>query len=259
MKPLALWCAALSGASFLLGCNQTSHCGSPADADVSSDGGHCDCDVTCPRPQDADQARSDCGTPDEPQSCDDLAALRRIINDRRSFRSFSNGSITREDVMDLVWAAQGVTDPDNGFRAAPSAGATYPLETYVVADRVDGLDPGVYRYDPEENSLELSGPTGTHGAELAAASVDQAWVREAAANILFAAVYERTTERYGTRGYNYVSMEAGHAAENLLLMATARGLGSVPIGAFDNAAVVDLLGLPDGQDPLYYVCVGQRE
>lgn len=167
--------------------------------------------------------------------------------------------------MSLLWAAQGVTlspqDADRvdgaGLRAAPSAGATFPLETYLVTARVSGLQPGLYHYRPRENALEPSSTLGGLSEPLAEASLGQTAVRTAPAVILFTAVIERTAQRYGERAERYVMMELGHACQNAHLMATALGLGSCAIGAFDEERLSRALELPEQHVPYYMLTVGR--
>jgi SagB-type dehydrogenase family enzyme len=181
-------------------------------------------------------------------------SLEEALAQRRSVREFVPGALTLEEVSRLAWAAQGVTRP--GHRTAPSAGATYPLEIYLVAGDVKDLSAGVYRYRPGQHRLEAVSD-GDIRRQLADAAVEQKWVGDSAMVAVIAAVFERTTARYGRRGERYVHMEAGHAAENLLLQATALGLGATPVGAFHDAEVSRLLHLPSGEKPLYLIPVGR--
>jgi len=182
-------------------------------------------------------------------------SLEEALSQRRSIRAYKPGSLTLEETSQLLWATQGITG-DNGFRAAPSAGATYPLETHIVVGDVAGLEPGLYRYDAAAHSLSVV-KEGELRPELSKLSLDQPSVREAAAVIVLSAVYERTTERYGDRGQMYVHMDVGHAAENALLQATALGLGAVPVGAFRTRTVGAMLGFPETQLVLYLIPVGR--
>ncbi|HET6497478.1 MAG TPA: SagB/ThcOx family dehydrogenase [Coriobacteriia bacterium] len=183
--------------------------------------------------------------------------LADAIRERRSVRSYEPGPITLEQLSQLLWATQGITDERREFRTAPSAGATYPLEVFVIAGEVEGLGPGVYRYAPREHllTLVLEGDVRT---EMARAALGQGFVAEAPLTVLIAAVYERTERRYGQRGQRYVYMEVGHAAQNLHLQAVALGLGSVPVGAFNDAQVGEIAGLGDDEAPLYLIPVGRR-
>ncbi len=182
-------------------------------------------------------------------------SLEEAILRRRTRRDFARGQLTLEQISQLLWAAQGVTGP-NSFRAAPSAGATYPLETYLAVGQVEGIAQGLYHYDPASHSLTIV-KDGDLRVGMAEAALSQPAVRTAAAIIVLSAVYERTTERYGDRGKMYVHIDVGHAAENVLLQATALGLGSVPVGAFRTRTIGSLLGLPEEQVPLYLVPIGR--
>ena len=182
-------------------------------------------------------------------------SVEEAIRLRRSVRDFKDDPLSVEQISQLLWAGQGITE---GFkRAAPSAGATYPLILYiVVGDKgVNGLAPGIYEYVPQTHSLVLI-KTGDSRQKLAAACLGQTFIQEAPVNIIIAADYERTTARYGERGKKYVHMEAGHAGENIYLQAVSLRLGTVVVGAFDDDAVAAVLELPEGQDPLYVMPVG---
>jgi len=187
---------------------------------------------------------------------DSEISIEQSLLERRSIRSYTGQPLTLQEISQLLWAAQGLTDP-RGFRTAPSAGGLYPLELYIVAGDVEGLAAGVYRYQPDGHQLVKAGD-GDKRAELAEAALGQEWVEEGAVSIVFTAVYERTTGKYGDRGIRYVHMEAGHAAQNLCLQATALGLGAVTVGAFHDGEVSQLLNLPAEEEPLYIIPVGIR-
>ncbi len=184
-------------------------------------------------------------------------SVEEAIQRRRSIRSYTDEPLSLQDISQLMWAAQGITDPARKFRATPSAGATYPLELYVVVGNncVTALSGGLYRYDPSEHRLEYIFKDDLRSS-VAEAALGQSWVREAPINIVIAAVYERTTNRYGERGIRYVHMEAGHVGQNLYLQAVARGLGMVVVGAFHDDQVQGLLQLPTDQKPLYIIPIG---
>ncbi len=190
----------------------------------------------------------------EPRYDSDVSVEEAILQ-RRSIRDYTNESLTLKEVAQLLWAAQGITDP-RGYRAAPSAGATYPLEVYTVIGNVEGVAPGIYQYEPETHQL-LKVVDGDKRQALAVAAVDQEWVAQGAINIVITAIYERTTDRYGQRGVRYVDMEAGHAAQNVYLQAVALNLGTVVIGAFHDDQVAKILKLPDNEIPLYIMPVGR--
>lgn len=191
-----------------------------------------------------------------PPKVDSSHALEQALAGRRSVRDFSGAPLTREQLGQLLWSAQGITSPE-GFRTTPSAGALYPLELFAVVGAVEDLEPGVYRYHPVGHALEKTAD-GDRRALLTRAARGQSWVREAALVVVFAAVYERTTHKYGERGIRYVHMEVGHASQNLFLQAQALRLGSVVVGAFDDGEVAAALELAEGIRPLSLMPVGRR-
>lgn len=183
-------------------------------------------------------------------------SVERALSVRRSVRDYRDAPLTLAESSQLLWAAQGVTAPREGLRTAPSAGATYPLELYLIAGRVQGLAAGVYRYGPHQHEL-VSVRGGDVRGLLAAAALGQTFIEQAAAVLVITAVYERTTRRYGDRGVRYVHMEAGHASQNVYLQAVALRLGTVVVGAFDDARVQQILHAPPGEHALYLMPVGR--
>ncbi|MHC4563623.1 MAG: SagB/ThcOx family dehydrogenase [Planctomycetota bacterium] len=176
-------------------------------------------------------------------------SLREALATRRSVRSFKPDALTAEQITQLCWAAQGVSDERRGFRTAPSAGALYPLELYVVtAD-------GVNRYQPDKHALVEHAP-GDKREGLQAAALGQTFIGQAPATFIITAVVARTERKYGDRAERYVLMEVGHAGQNLLLQATALGLGAVPVGAFSDDRVGKILSLPANETPVYLIPVG---
>jgi len=177
-------------------------------------------------------------------------SLEAAIARRRSVRRYASGDLSLEQIGQLLWAAQGITGGRAVLRAAPSAGACHPLEFYVCRAG------GVWRYEPQRHRLARHLERDVRGA-LAAAAWGQQFIAEAPCVFVVSAVFERTTRRYGERGrLRYVPMDAGHAAQNLLLQAVALGLASVPVGAFDDAAIRQVLALPTREEPLYILPVG---
>jgi len=178
-------------------------------------------------------------------------SLEEAISRRRSRRNFRDRDLSREQIGQLLWAAQGITGrtAGAGLRTAPSAGALYPLEVYAVTKA------GVFRYLPDRHSIESLADKDLRQA-LADAALGQESVSQAPLDLVLCAVYGRVTGKYGERGVRYVRMEAGHAAQNMHLQAAALGLGSVPIGAMDDKAVQKVLSLPRDQEPLYIIPVG---
>mgnify|MGYP002260233258 CR=1 FL=1 len=192
----------------------------------------------------------------EPKYHSDISIEEALLK-RRSVRSFSDSPLTLSEVSQLLWAAQGITSP-RGLRTAPSAGALYPLEIYIVAGNVDQLPDGVYHYMPAAHEL-VRVINGDKRTELCAAALGQTSVRNAAAVIVFAAVYERTTVKYGDRGMQYAYMEIGHAAQNVFLQAVQLNLGTVAIGAFNDDEVKKILKMPDREQPLYIMPAGRMK
>ena len=186
---------------------------------------------------------------------DGALSLERVLSKRRSIREYHPGPLTLAEVSQLLWAPQGLTSAE-GLRTAPSAGALYPLELYLVAGDLSGLPSGIYRYLSRYNELHRV-VTGDKRASLAAAAFGQKWVKESAAVVVFAAVYERVTIKYGERGVRYTHIEVGHAAQNLSLQAAALNLGTVTVGAFNDAAVKKLLHMGDDEQPLYLMPLGR--
>lgn len=176
--------------------------------------------------------------------------LTQALAKRRSLREYGLRALSMQELSQLLWATQGITDW-RGFRTAPSAGATYPLEVYLATSE------GLFRYEPQGHQLRRLGQQDLRPA-LAGAALQQGWVREAPAVFILTAVAERTARRYGQRAERYIAMEIGHAAQNLLLQAVALGLGGVPVGAFEDDKVAKVLGLPKDEAPLYIVPVGKQ-
>ncbi|MFH1672413.1 MAG: SagB/ThcOx family dehydrogenase [Pseudomonadota bacterium] len=187
---------------------------------------------------------------------DSKTSVEKALLERRSVRDYKDVPLTLSEVGQLLWAAQGITDR-RGFRTAPSAGALYPLELYVVAGNVNNLPDGIYKYRPYGHEL-MRVVEGDKRIELCNAALGQSPVRDAAAVIVFSAVYERTTGKYGQRGIQYVYMEVGHAAQNICLQTASLNLGTVTIGAFYDDTVKRILNMPEKEEPLYIIAVGRR-
>lgn len=186
-----------------------------------------------------------------PAMLDGALSLEAIIARRRTRREFDSRPLSWAEIGQLLWATGGITDPASDKRAAPSAGARYPLEFYAV------LPIGLYHYQPQSHSLTLVFE-GDARTELAAATW-QEFIAQAPCTIAISAIFQRTTERYGQRGQDrYVPMDVGHAAQNLLLQAVALGLVGCPVGSFDDRQVAAALHLPLDETPLYLLPVGKE-
>ncbi|MEW6214864.1 MAG: SagB/ThcOx family dehydrogenase [Nitrospirota bacterium] len=186
---------------------------------------------------------------------DSKLSIEKALLKRRSVRDYKDEPLTLAEVSQLLWSAQGITDP-RGFRAAPSAGALYPLEVYVVVGNVSSLSDGIYKYKPYGHEL-VSIMKGDKRAELSAAALGQTCVKGGAAVIVISAVYERTTKKYGERGIRYVHIEAGHAAQNVYLQAVSLNLGMVVVGAFADNEVKRILNMAPTEQPLCIMPVGK--
>ena len=192
----------------------------------------------------------------EPKTTGEISIEETLLS-RRSVRTYTREPITPDDLSQLLWAAQGVTSEDwDGLRTAPSAGALYPLEVYVVAGNVDGVPDGVYHYRSGEHALQKV-CDGDLRRNLSACALHQSQITDAAVDIVFTAVFERTTVKYGDRGVRYVYIEAGHAAQNVYLQAEALDLGVCAIGAFYEDDVAELLVLPEDEVPIYILSIGK--
>ena len=186
---------------------------------------------------------------------DSDTSVEQALLERRSVRVYKDDPLTLIEVSQLLWAAQGITDPRKGFRTAPSAGALYPLEVYVVINNVKGVTQGVYKYKlPEHELVKIR--DGNVSNKLAVAALGQTWVGEDAIVIVFSAVYERTTQKYGNRGIKYVHMEIGHASQNVYLQAVSLNLGTGVVGAFKDDELRKILNMSDKEHPLYMMPVG---
>ncbi|MBL7124933.1 MAG: SagB/ThcOx family dehydrogenase [Dehalococcoidales bacterium] len=192
-------------------------------------------------------------------------SLEETIAKRRSIRHFTSEAISQLQLSQILWAAQGITDTRLKYRTVPSAGATYPLEIFVVCGRngIEDMADGIYHYHIDSHSLALR-YSGDVRLELAKAALDQEYIYEAPVDIIICAVYSRTLVGYGDRGERYVHIEVGHAGQNIYLQATALGLVTVAIGAFDDERVGKVLGLDKEykplsiMEPLYIMPVGRQ-
>jgi len=182
-------------------------------------------------------------------------SVEEALKQRRSIRKFSESPLTLFEVSQILWSAQGTTY-NNRYRTAPSAGALYPLELFLVVGKVQNLKPGVYKYLPVTHQLALIGKEDKR-PEMADAALDQSWVRKNAAVMVFSAVEERTTMKYGSRGIRYVHIEVGHAAQNVFLQVQSLGLGAAVVGAFDDEQTRKILNLQKDHHILYLMPIGR--
>jgi SagB-type dehydrogenase family enzyme len=181
------------------------------------------------------------------------------IQNRRSIRHYTGDPLALQDVSQLMWAAQGITDPQTKFRTVPSGGHTYPLEVYILAGKggVTGLNEGVYHYNPFNNTLEQILATDVR-SELSQAANGQQWVKEAPVNIIITGNYQKMINKYKDEELStrFVDMEAGHAGQNIYLEVEARNLATVALGSFNDDLVHQVLNLPENEKTLYIYPVG---
>jgi len=181
--------------------------------------------------------------------------IERALLRRRSLREYQNRELTLQEMGQILWAAQGITDP-MGYRTVPSAGALYPIELCLVAGKVGDLLSGIYSYQPHQHQLKLMAE-GDRRKALGQAAFQQTWIAEAPAVVVITGVYERTMMKYGQRGIQYVHIEVGHVAQNIYLQAMSLGLGTVDVGAFWEEQVKQALEIPDEEEPLCIMPLGR--
>lgn len=184
-------------------------------------------------------------------------SVEEALSLRRSVRNYKKETLHLEEISQILWSAQGVTEKETGKRTAPSAGALYPLEIYLVVNDVKDLEKGVYKYLPSTHQLLLIFQEEI-SQSLAHFAFDQNYIKEAPANLIFTGIFSRTTQKYGERGIRYVYLEAGHSAQNVYLQAESLGLGTVTIGAFDDSKIKELLKLPEEVAPIYIMPIGKK-
>lgn len=185
-------------------------------------------------------------------------SLWTAMGTRRSRRNYAPQPMKREELSQIMWAASGITAEAQGFylRTAPSAGGLYPIETYVVVNKVHGMGPGVYHYFPPDHALELL-RAGDYSRAVAHAALDQKMAINASIVLIWTAVVERARWKYRQRAYRYIYLDAGHIGQNVALAAEGIGLGCCAIGALYDDEVNDLVAA-DGEEEtvVYMACVG---
>lgn len=182
---------------------------------------------------------------------DELAGISLLdtMRRRRSVRAYRSGGLSWREIGQLAWAAQGITDNVSALRTVPSAGALYPLELDIATQD------GTFRYRPATHAVSQRTAADIR-TRLAHAAYEQSWLASAACIFAIVALPNRTESKYGNRALRYVHLEAGHAAQNLLLMAAGLNLGGTPVGAFDDDAVARTLELGRNEAPACLVPIG---
>jgi SagB-type dehydrogenase family enzyme len=187
--------------------------------------------------------------------------LHEVLQYRRSHRRYTEAPLSMEALAVLLWASQGISARAGNFffRTAPSAGALYPVETYLSIQNVQSLSPGLFHFQPAEFCLERL-RDGFEGKKVAAAALGQNFLAGAGVVFIWSAVLRRNFSKYGHRGLRYVMMDVGHVCQNLLLAAEALDLGACPVAAFYDDALNRLLGLEGNEETVIYLAaVGSRE
>lgn len=183
-------------------------------------------------------------------------SFETILSQRRSCRDYTEQALEQRELGQLLWALQGVSGL-GGLRTCPSAGAIYPLRTYVLAGAVEGAPAGLYQYDGDQHALNALW-RGDRREKLAAAAFGQECFGQAPVAVALASDYRRITRELGERGRYLTHVEAGHAGQNWLLQAAALGLGAIGLGRFEPDLVAALLRLPEGEEPLYLLLAGHK-
>ena len=190
-------------------------------------------------------------------SCDfpkHILSLTEVLKKRRSVRSFTSRPISRNDLSFLLWASTGIQRKENGyeFRTVPSAGALYPIETYIVVNNVEGLERGLYHYNIRAHSLEEL-KAADLAEETVHAALEQEMCAQAPIVFIWTAVFQRSKWKYAQRAYRYIYLDAGHIAQNLALCATSIGLGTCQIGAFFDDEINKIIGVDGIEESAIYL------
>ena len=194
----------------------------------------------------------------DPESGRRAADLWQAVAARRSQRDYRERPLTQEELAALLWATQGITGAMGGyhFRASPSAGALYPVETYLAVHQVEGVTPGIWHFQVLDFTLELVA-AGDFRQPLVAAGLSQSFLGEAGAVFIWTGVLNRARWKYRERVVRYLFLDAGHICQNLMLAATALNLGVCPVGAFFDEEVERIVGVDEAEEvALYLAAVG---
>lgn len=185
-----------------------------------------------------------------------LISVEEALYKRRSIRVYSKEPLSIREISQILWAAQGITEEKYVLRTAPSAGALYPLEIYIAVSNVNELNPGVYKYKPQNHALEKI-DEGDRRLDISNAALQQDAITNSSAIVIISAVYERTALKYGSRAERYIHIEVGSVGQNIYLQSVSLGLGTVMIGAINNEALKKVLALPKNENPLAIMPLGK--
>lgn len=187
-------------------------------------------------------------------------SIWEVISQRRSIRDYADEDASLDELSMILWATQGVTASvgRHEFRASPSAGALYPIETYVLVNRVEKLENGIYHYAIIKHELELV-KSGNFGLDITHAALGQNMMRDSAFNFIWTAIVARSKWKYLERAYRYIYMDAGHICQNAYLAAEALGMGCCGIGAFFDDEVGNIVGIDGENEIAIYMCsIGKK-
>ena len=186
-------------------------------------------------------------------------SVEKAIKQRRTIRSFVDKPLTIDQLSQILWAAQGITDDGGLKRSAPSGGALYPIDVYAVVGKngVQGLPQAVYRYDPSHHSIRKIGDTDVR-KDVAVAALRQMWVATAPLILVLTAEYSRITVKYGNRGRRYAMIEVGHIGQNIFLQCEALGLAAGIVGAFYDEEVAKAMKAKNHHEPLIIMPIGWK-
>lgn len=191
-----------------------------------------------------------------PYKLETAYTIEKIFKSRRSIRDFTSKSISMQQLSTLLWASTGISriEGNYAFRTAPSAGALYPIETYVVSNRIDDLSPGIYHYNIDHHSLSPI-KEGPQGKILSNAALGQIMCASAPLVLIWTAIFQRSIWKYRQRAFRYIYLDAGHIGENLALTAVALGLGSCQVGAFFDDEINRIINIDGQQESVVYLSV----
>jgi SagB-type dehydrogenase family enzyme len=186
-------------------------------------------------------------------------SVEEAIHDRRSIRTYSSAPLTLEDISQLMWAAQGITDSSRNYRTTPSGSHTFGLETYILIGNNNNLEKGLYHYNPFNHTLEQLTKDDVR-LKLSEASDSQEWVEKAPIDIIITGNYQKLVDKYHDEELSarFINNEAGHAGQNIYLESIARNLGTVAIGSFDDKKIHDILPIPSIEKTIYVYPVGHK-
>ena len=190
----------------------------------------------------------------------DESRIIPLLQNRRSLRKYSSDPVSTSELGFMLWASQGITALAGKylFRTAPSGGALYPIETYLSIHRVEGIDPGLYHFDPELFMLERLTKLSV-GEQVAAACLNQKFIASSAVTFIWTSIFHRNLNKYRDRGLRYILLDAGHICQNLLLGAEAVGCGGCPVAAFFDDELNSILDIDTEREAaLYLASVGKR-